>query len=112
VSGTELKQCLAAILAADVAGYSRLMTADECATVAALDAAREVFRVRISVHLGDVIGKADGPVYGDGVNIAAQLEGLAELGGITVSESIRAAVRGDVSAIFEDQGEQTVKNIA
>jgi adenylate cyclase len=46
------------------------------------------------VHLGDAIEKADGTVYGDGVNIAARLEGLAETGGITVSESIRTAVKG------------------
>jgi adenylate cyclase len=165
VSGSELKQRLAAILAADVAGYSRLMAVDERATVAALDTARAVFRTqiesnqgrvidmagdsvlavfetatgavtsalavqrelnaslsavpedrrmrfRIGVHLGDVIEKADGTVYGDGVNIAARLQGLAEHGGIAVSESIRTAVKGKVSASFEDQGEQQVKNIA
>jgi hypothetical protein len=128
VTGAEFKQRLAAILAADVAGYSRLMAADERATVAALDAARAVFRTqiesnqgrvidmagdsvlavfetatgavtsalavqhelnasssavsedrrmqfRIGVHLSDVIEKADGTIYGDGVNIAARLEG-------------------------------------
>lgn len=165
VSDTELKQRLVAILAADVAGYSRLMSQDERGTVAALDVARKVFRVhiesrqgrvidmagdsvlavfetatgavsaalaaqaelgnvvadvpvdrrmcfRIGVHLGDVIEKVDGTVYGDGVNIAARLEGLAEPGGVTVSESIRTAVKGKVSAGFEDQGEQQVKNIA
>jgi adenylate cyclase len=164
VSGSELKQRLAAILAADVAGYSRLMAADERTTVAALDAARAVFRAqiesnqgrvidmagdsvlavfetatgavsaalavqrsldaapnavpedrrmrfRIGLHMGDVMEKGDGTIYGDGVNIAARLEGLAEPGGITVSESIRTAVKGKVSAGFEDQGEQTVKNI-
>ena len=164
MSGSELKQRLAAILAADVAGYSRLMSADERATVSALDAARTVFRAqieanqgrvidmagdsvlavfetatgavsaglaiqqelhsldtdvsedrrmrfRIGVHLGDVIEKADGTVYGDGVNIAARLEGLAEPGGITISDSVRNAVRGKVDAGFEDQGEQQVKNI-
>ena len=164
MTGSELKQRLAAILAADVAGYSRLMAADERATVAALDAARAVFRIqiesnqgrvidmtgdsvlavfetatgavsaalavqqelnaastavfedrrmrfRIGVHMGDVIEKADGTVYGDGVNIAARLEGLAEPGGITVSESIRTAVRGKVNATFDDRGEQQVKNI-
>jgi pimeloyl-ACP methyl ester carboxylesterase len=67
---------------------------------------------RIGVHLGDVIEKADGTIYGDGVNIAARLEGLAEPGGITVSDSVRSAVKGKVNAIFADQGEQKVKNIA
>ena len=165
MNGTEIKQRLVAILAADAAGYSRLMATDERATVAALDAARSVFRTRIEssqgrvidmagdsvlavfetatgavsaalavqaeltrltadvaenrrmrfrigVHLGDVIEKSDGTVYGDGVNIAARLEGLAEPGGITVSDSLRNAVRGKVSARFDDLGEQTVKNIA
>ena len=160
-----IRQRLAAILAADVAGYSRLMAADERATVAALDAARAVFRsriesnqgrvidmagdsvlavfetatgavaaalavqqelngsseqipenrrmrFRIGVHLGDVIEKDDGTIYGDGVNIAARLEGLAEAGGITVSESIRIAANGKVNAAFEDQGAQPLKNIA
>ena len=159
-----IRQRLAAILAADVAGYSRLMAADDRATVAALDQSREVFqtrieshqgrvidmagdsvlaafetatgavsaaltiqaelkalivdvsedrcmRFRIGVHLGDVIEKADGTIYGDGVNIAARLEGLAEPGGITVSESIHTAVRGKVSATFVDRGEQQAKNI-
>jgi adenylate cyclase len=165
VTGSELKQRLAAILAADVAGYSRLMAADARATVAALDAARAVFQAqieanqgrvidmagdsvlavfetaagaasaalavqraiidssntvpedrqmhfRIGLHLGDLIEKADGTVYGDGVNIAARLQALAEPGGIAVSESIRTAVKGKVDAIFEDRGEQLVKNIA
>ena len=69
-------------------------------------------RFRIGVHLGDIIEKADGTVYGDGVNIAARLEGLADPGGVTISESVRAAVKGKVSAGFQDQGEQMVKNIA
>jgi len=164
VSEPELKQRLAAILVADVAGYSRLMSTDDRATVKALDAARAVFRsqieshhgrvidmagdsvlavfetangavsaaieiqrqvnalaesvpqdrrmcFRIGLHLGDVIEKADGTVYGDGVNIAARLEGLAEPGGITISDAVHGAVRGKVSAGFEDQGEQSVKNI-
>ena len=161
---TTVRQRLAAILAADVAGYSRLMAGDERATLAALDSARGIFRehiethqgrvidmagdsvlavfdtatgavaaalavqeglvamaaavpedrqmrFRIGVHLGDVMEKADGTVYGDGVNIAARLEGLAEPGGITVSEAVQGAVRGRVSATFADQGEQQVKNI-
>ncbi len=68
-------------------------------------------RFRIGVHLGDVIEKADGTIYGDGVNIAARLQGLADPGGITVSESIHVAVRGKVVACFVDQAEQQVKNI-
>jgi adenylate cyclase len=165
VSGADQRKRLVAILAADAAGYSRLMAGDESATVAALDAARAVFRTqiestqgrvidmagdsvlavfelatgavtaalaiqqvlnsdhsdvpadrrmqfRIGVHLGEIIEKADGTVYGDGVNIAARLEGLAEPGGIAISESIRSAVKGKVSAGFNDLGEQTVKNIA
>lgn len=164
MTGTELRQRLAAILAADVAGYSRLMAADERATVAALDAARAVFRTqiesnqgrvidmagdsvlavfetaagavsaalavqqelnasssavpehrrmrfRIGVHMGDVIEKADGTVYGDGVNIAARLEGLAEPGEITISDAVQGAVRGKLRASFVDQGDQQVKNI-
>jgi class 3 adenylate cyclase/tetratricopeptide (TPR) repeat protein len=164
VSAADLTQRLAAILAADVAGYSRLMSLDERATVAALEAARAVFRervassrgrvidtagdsvlavfetatgavaaalaiqaelaglvaeapddrrmrFRIGVHLGDVIEKADGTVYGDGVNIAARLQALAEPGGITVSESIRTAVRGKVGASFTDEGARPMKNI-
>ncbi|KPK05778.1 MAG: hypothetical protein AMJ64_10845 [Betaproteobacteria bacterium SG8_39] len=141
------------------------MAADERATVAALDAARAVFRTqieanqgrvidmagdsvlavfetatgavsaalaiqtelnapvadvpedrrmrfRIGIHLGDVIEKGDGTIYGDGVNIAARLEALAEPGGIATSESIRTAVKGKVDAGFEDRGEQKFKNIA
>jgi class 3 adenylate cyclase len=165
MNATELRSRLMAILAADAAGYSRLMSLDDRATVAALDAARLVFRehiamhggrvidtagdsvlavfdtaagavraalaiqqqltvsatdpyedrhlqFRIGLHLGDVIEKADGTVYGDGVNIAARLQGLAEPGGVTLSDSIRHAVKGSVAASFEDQGEQAVKNIA
>ena len=164
VSETGLRQRLEAILAADAAGYSRLMAADEGATVAALDAARDVFRIqvashqgrvidtagdsvlavfetasgaveaalaiqhqldaashdlaeerrmrfRMGLHLGDVIEKSDGTVYGDGVNIAARLQGLAEPGGITVSQVIRDAVRNRVAVEFEDLGGQHVKNI-
>ena len=58
MSSTELKQRLAAILAADVAGYSRLMAADERATVAALDAARALFRTKIEFNQGRVIDMA------------------------------------------------------
>lgn len=158
------RQRLAAILAADAAGYSRLMSGDETGTLAALDAARAVFRsqielhhgrvidmagdsvlavfdtatgavsaalsaqeqlealvagvpadrrmrFRIGVHLGDVIEKPDGTVYGEGVNIAARLEGLALPGGVTISDAVHGAVRHRVAATFEDLGEQQVKNI-
>jgi adenylate cyclase len=159
-----LKQRLAAILAADAAGYSRLMAENARATVAALDAGRAVFRrhvesnqgrvidmagdsvlavfetaagavlaaiaiqdefnteetmvpearrmrFRIGLHLGDVIEKDDGTIYGDGVNIASRLEGLAEPGGIMLSDAVHSAVRGKVGAAFADRGEQQVKNI-
>ena len=159
------KQRLAAIFAADVVGYSRLMAADERATVAALDAARVIFRTqidsshgriidmagdsvlavfdsatgavsaalaiqqaleaaaravpddrrmrfRIGVHLGDVIEKLDGTVYGDGVNIAARLEGLAAPGGIVVSDAVQGAVRNRLAITFVDLGEREVKNMA
>jgi len=164
MQGAELRRRLTAILAADAAGYSRLMAADERRTVAALDAARAVFRARITahggrvvdmagdsvlavfdtavgavnaaleiqaalaapapappeerrmrfrigVHLGDVIEKDDGTVYGDGVNVAARLEGLAEPGGVTVSEAVEAALRNRIAVEFEDRGAHAVKNI-
>ena len=160
-----MRQRLAAILAADVAGYSRLMAADERATIEALDNARAVFksqieanqgrvidmagdsvlsvfesaggavsaalaiqkelanacdaqsedrrmRFRIGVHLGDVIEKADGTIYGDGVNIAARLEGLAQPGSIAVSQTVQFAQRNRAALAFTDLGEHTVKNIA
>lgn len=164
MSSNELSDRLAAILAADASGFSRLMAADGRATVAALDAARDVFRhhiesrrgrvidmagdsvlavfetasgavaaaiaaqeqieaslsdvpeerrlrFRIGLHLGDVITKTDGTVYGDGVNIASRLQAIADAGGIVVSESMRAAVRSKLSAAFEDLGEQPVRNM-
>lgn len=160
-----VKHRLTAILAADAAGFSRLMAADEGATVAALEAARTVFRqhvearhgrvidmagdsvlavfetaagavdaalaiqrdlarahedvaeakrmrFRIGVHLGDVAEKDDGTVYGDGVNVAARLQALADPGGVTVSDAVRGVVRGRVAADFTDRGEQRLKNIA
>src|SRR3954465_8156028 len=160
-----MRQRLAALLAADVAGYSRLMATDERATVVALDEGRAIFRrlieanqgrvidmagdsvlsifetaggavsaalsiqkelasashalpeerkmrFRIGVHLGDVIEKDDGTIYGDGVNIAARLEGLAEPGGITVSDAVQVAQRNRQPVVFEDLGQHDVKNIA
>lgn len=156
---------LAAILAADVAGYSRLMQDDDRATVARLDDCRLVFRdqvaahqgrvesmagdsvlavfesaigavqtaieiqkalaesnaalpdgrkmqFRIGIHLGDVIEKPDGTVYGDGVNIAARLEGLADSGGVAISSTVHDSVVRRFDARFEYLGEHVVKNIA
>jgi len=66
---------------------------------------------RIGVNLGDII--ADGrDIYGDGVNIAARLEALAEPGGICISRVVRDQIRDKLTYPFEDMGEQTVKNIA
>jgi adenylate cyclase len=67
---------------------------------------------RIGIHMGDVIEKADGTVYGDGVNIASRLCGVAEPGGIFVSDAVYGAVRGRIGASFLDQGEQPMKNIS
>ena len=156
---------LAAILSADVVGYSRLMGDDERATVAtlveyraaiarviarhkgrvvnspgdnlladfpsaveAVQCANEIQQVirgrnlelaperrmefRIGVNLGDVIEEADGTIYGDGVNIAARMEALAEGGGICVSSSVFDAIEGKLDLGFDFLGEQSVKNIA
>src|SRR5438132_5386456 len=156
---------LAAILAADVAGYSRLMGVDEEGTLSALkqlrrdladpkikehrgrivkttgdgllvefasvvDAVRCAVEVqhemaernagvpeerriqfRIGINLGDII-KDGRDIYGDGVNVAARLEALAEPGGICVSRVVRDQVRDKLDFPFEDAGEQRVKNIA
>jgi len=59
-----------------------------------------------------VVQKADGSIYGDGVNVAARLQSMAPAGGIVASESIRLAVQGKVAACFEDLGEHPLKNIA
>lgn len=165
MSGSNVRQRLAAILAADATGYSRLMQVDEQSTMLQLESARLVFgaeiaahggrvmdmvadavfavfdtaggaveaahaiqttlnhqarvlppeqqmRFRIGVHLGDVLEKPDGTVFGDGVNIASRLESLAEPGGIAVSDVVQGAIRGKVGLRFEDLGEQRVKNIA
>ena len=156
---------LTAILAADVAAYSRLMGTDEEGTherlkahlqelvnpkikehrgrivknagdgllaefasvVDAVRCAAEVqrgmidrepevheerrIRFRIGVNLGDVIAEA-GDIFGDGVNVAARLEALANPGGICVSRVVRDQVRDKLDYTFEDLGEQQVKNIA
>jgi class 3 adenylate cyclase/tetratricopeptide (TPR) repeat protein len=67
---------------------------------------------RIGIHLGDVVEESDGDLMGDGVNIAARLEGVAKPGGICVSEDAYRQVQGKVAANFADAGEQRLKNIA
>jgi adenylate cyclase len=155
---------LAAILSADAVGYSRLMQADEPATVETLNAYRAAMRriierhkgrvvnapgdallaefasvveavsaaveiqqalegrnmelpaerrmhFRIGVNLGDVIEQEDGTIYGDGVNIAARMEALAEGGGVCVSSTVFDSVEGKLALGFDFLGEQQVKNI-
>jgi adenylate cyclase len=148
---------LAAIFAADVAGYSRLMGQDEIGTLRRLTACRtildeliaayrgrifgsagdsvvadfasavdaiqcavavqealaveELLRFRIGVHVGDVIVQGDN-LFGDGVNIAARLEALAEPGGICISGTVRDHIGSQLPFAFADLGEQQVKNIA
>ena len=153
------------MLAADVAGYSRLMGRDEERTLAllktirrtivdptiaeyrgrivkttgdgmlvefasAVDAVRcaidvqqemvkqnaaapQDFRIefRIGIHVGDIIID-DSDIFGDGVNIAARLEGIAEPGGVCISDDAHRQIRGKVEIAFNDMGEQALKNIA
>jgi adenylate cyclase len=73
-------------------------------------AADSRIELRIGINLGDVIVEGD-DLYGDGVNIAARLEGLAEPGGICVNRVVHDQVRDKLSVAFEDMGEQQVKNI-
>ncbi len=156
---------LAAILAADIAGYGRLMGEDEEGTLAALRVwRREIadprirehrgrivkttgdgflvefasvvdavhcavemqramaerntgipvdrrIEFRIGINLGDIISQ-DHDIYGDGVNVAARLEALAEPAGICISRVVRDQIRDKLPYVFEDMGEQQVKNIA
>jgi TolB-like protein len=165
MANPHVERRLAAILAADVAGYSRLMGADEEGTLAALKAyRREVIDLKLTEHRGRIvriigdgllvefasvvaavrwavevqraIGERnsglpqdkriefrmginagdiiiDGiDIWGDGVNVAARLEALAEPGGICVSSRVQEDVHGSVEVAFEDIGEQQLKNIA
>ena len=67
---------------------------------------------RVGIHLGDVMVESDGDLMGDGVNIAARLEGIARPGGICISEDARRQVCGKIAKEFTDLGEQSLKNIA
>ena len=160
------KRKLAAILAADVVGFSRLTGSDEEGTLARLrtlwsdliaptisvhngrvvkrtgdgsliefrsvvDAVRCAIEVqngmvernaglpperriefRVGIHLGDVVEESDGDLMGDGVNIAARLEGIADPGGICLSEDAYRQVRDRLKEEFIDLGEKDLKNIA
>ena len=165
MSEARVERRLAAILAADIAGYSRLMGIDEEGTLRDLKAHRSALidpkiaehrgrivkttgdgalvefasvvdavrcaveiqrdmaernadvpaerriEFRIGINLGDIIIE-DADIFGDGVNVAARLEALAEPGGICVSRVVRDQVRDKLDFAFEDLGEQQVKNIA
>lgn len=164
MASDQVKRKLAAILAADIAGYSRLMGADEADTLTRLkeyrreliDPKNKQYRgrvvkttgdgiliefssvvdavscsievqqgmrernadvppekrieFRIGINLGDVIIEGR-DLYGDGVNIAARLEGLAEPGGICISQTVLNHARGKIAFNVEDMGDQALKNI-
>jgi adenylate cyclase len=160
VTEQRVQRRLAAILAADVVGYSALMQRAEEATyaeferlkreligpslcrhegrlikttgdgalaefaspLAAVRCAVEIqdhlatggspLRLRVGLNLGDVIVGQDGELYGDGINIAVRLEGIADPGGILISEEVYSEVEGKLDAGFEDRGEQQLKNIS
>jgi adenylate cyclase len=160
VTEQRVQRRLAAILAADVVGYSALMQRAEEATyaeferlkreliepslsrhdgrlikttgdgalaefaspLAAVRCATEMqdhlaegsgpFKLRIGLNLGDVIVGQDGDLYGDGINIAVRLEGIADPGGILMSEKVYSEVEGKLDVGFEDRGEQQLKNIS
>jgi adenylate cyclase len=73
---------------------------------------RSSLGLRIGVNLGEVIVGADGDLFGDGINIAVRLEGVADPGGVLISEKVYSEVEGKLDAGFEDRGEQQLKNIA
>jgi adenylate cyclase len=160
VTEHRVQRRLAAILAADVVGYSALMQRAEEATyaeferlrreliepslcshegrlikttgdgalaefaspLAAMRCAVEIqdrlasgsspLRLRVGINLGDVIVGQDGELYGDGINIAVRLEGIADPGGILISEKVFSEVEGKLDVGFEDRGGQQLKNIS
>jgi adenylate cyclase len=160
VTEQRVQRRLAAILAADVVGYSALMQRAEEATYAEFErlkheiiepglsrhdgrlikttgdgalgefaspsaavrcaveiqesiaSGRSSLNLRIGVNLGEVIVAADGDLFGDGINIAVRLEGVADPGGILISEKVYSEVKGKLDVGFEDRGEQQLKNIS
>src|SRR6266566_5746204 len=99
--------------------FASVVDAVRCAEEIQRDMARQNMDVpkykrieyRIGIHVGDII-IGDDDIFGDGVNIAVRLEGVAEPGGICVSDDAHRQVRGKVESTFEDMGAQTLKNIA
>jgi Adenylate and Guanylate cyclase catalytic domain len=73
---------------------------------------RSFLKLRIGANLGEVIVAADGDLFGDGINIAVRLEGVAEPGGILISEKVYSEVEGKLDVGLEDRGEQQLKNIS
>jgi adenylate cyclase len=160
VTEQRVQRRLAALLAADVVGYSALMQRAEEATyaeferlkrelieptlsrhegrlikttgdgalaefaspLAAMKCAVEIqdhlasgsspLTLRVGLNLGDVIVGQDGDLYGDGINIAVRLEGIADPGGILISEKVYSEVESKLDVGFEDRGEQQLKNIS
>jgi TolB-like protein len=160
VAEEPVQRRLAAILAADVVGYSTLMERAEEATYAEigrlrrevieprlvrhrgrlikttgdgilaefaspvtavrcgieiqehLPSSQSPLQLRIGINLGDVIVDDQGDVYGEGINIAARLESLADPGGVLISGKVHSEVEGKLDAAFDDRGEQQLKNIS
>jgi len=158
MSAHRVERRLAAILAADVVGFSRMVAADEAGALLALRAAREELldpsidehggrivkttgdgvlvefpsavdalrcamavqtgmaaregelKLRIGVNVGDVVIEG-GDILGDGVNIAARLEGVAEPGGVAISGAVHEYIAGRIDAAFHDGGRRELKNI-
>src|SRR6266851_391517 len=112
LSEERVERRLAAILAADIAGYSRLMGANEEGTLAQLKSIRKALvDPAIAAHRGHIIFY-DNDIFGDGVNIAARLEGIAEPGGVCMSDDAYRQVRGKVEIACDDMGQQSLRNIA
>src|SRR5499427_6980039 len=72
---------------------------------------RSSLKLRVGINLGEVIVGGDGDLFGDGINIAVRLEGIADPGGILISEKVYSEVEGKLDVGFEDRGEQPLKNI-
>jgi adenylate cyclase len=95
-----------------LAEFASPIAAMRCAMAIQAELTGAPLRLRIGLNLGDVIVEANGDVYGEGVNVAARLEALADPGGILISGKVHSEVEGKIEAAFEDRGEQQVKNIA